>query len=288
MISIFIKSNYRNNSAYQVTQKVFKGGEVGVQLCSQAINRIKDLWPDTVYLTANITSSDDLMGVMLTVDAIRRVNPAVRIRLTIPYFPYARQDRVCNPGESLSVAVVAGMINSLKLEMVSIADPHSDVTPALINNVHVMSLAYTFDHARCAANISTDDRVIFAPDQGAYKKVLELAKLHKFAGFGYASKERDPQTMEIKKVTINGDVSGKNVLVVDDICDGGRTFLELGKQLREQGAARIELYVTHGIFSYGIDQLCELYDKVYTTNSFHRDGAEKYKNPKLVWVPIAG
>jgi len=63
-------------------------------------------------------------------------------------------------------------------------------------------------------------------------------------------------------------LSGKTCIIVDDICDGGRTFITLSRKLKEQGAAKVLLYVTHGIFSQGVDVLKGYIDQIFTTNSF--------------------
>lgn len=287
MISLSVNSpgSFFGVNGIPVNISVFKGGEVNVVIPENVISALQprsNYAPVIVQVRASLTDSNKLMALMLVVDAIRRVNPEACITAVIPYFPYARQDRVCNPGEALSVSVVAGMINSLNLNCVEIVDPHSGVTPALIKNVQVRDQAYYMNkvRARLADSVSPKDVWLMAPDQGAYKKVLDLVAPNNFAGFMHAIKERDPKTMEIKQVKIQGDVQGKHILVVDDICDGGRTFLELGAILREQKAASIRLFVTHGIFSYGTKKLCEMYDEVITTHSFH-DPYTQAQTPEL-------
>jgi ribose-phosphate pyrophosphokinase len=98
-----------------------------------------------------------------------------------------------------------------------------------------------------------------------------MARFGLVKGYMTASKSRNLMTQEITDTSFDGDVTNRNVLVVDDICDGGRTFIQLGKKLREQGCKELSLLVTHGIFSYGVDELMKIYDRVYTTDSFHPD-----------------
>lgn len=295
-VSTHLRSQAVNDSIVDI--KTFRGGEVNITLAKEVLFALRtsssDRFP-SVQLVANVTSSNDLMALLLTVDAVRRIEHRAEISLMIPYFPYARQDRVCNDGEALSVAVMANLINSLNLQKVIIVDPHSTVTPALINNVVVQNQEYYLSNllrSNSEGGIKNhQDLWLMAPDQGAYKKVFDIAAKHDFAGFLYAIKDRDPKTMEIKNVQIQGDVAGKHILVLDDICDGGRTFMELGKLLKEAGAASIQLFVTHGIFSYGINDLCELYDKIYTTDSFHPCINGMQMNPslthdKLVWLAL--
>ena len=107
----------------------FSGGEVQVT--------VKKMTSDVVYITANLRSSDDVMALLMATDALRRQG-ATRIHLTMPYVPYARQDRVMNPGEALGIKVFCDLINAQNYSSVNILDPHSDVTPALLNNVLVI------------------------------------------------------------------------------------------------------------------------------------------------------
>lgn len=272
---------------------VFKGGEVNVTLSEKMIFALvharTTLSTTSFKITARIKDSDTLMAFMLTVDAMRRIYPTANIHAVIPYFPYARQDRVCNTGEALSVKVVASMINSLELERVYVLDPHSSVTPALINNVIVMGPGKYVKQAadKIASNIEAG-LWLMAPDQGAYKKVFDIAASGEYSGFLSAIKDRDPKTMAIKSVQIQGDVKGKHILIVDDICDGGRTFLELGRILREREAASIHLFVTHAIFSYGTSSLSELFDSVYTTDSFTSRASLAFESTEanIHWLPF--
>lgn len=74
---------------------------------------------------------------------------------------------------------------------------------------------------------------------------------------------------EIKqKYKAQGDVKGKQCLIVDDLADGGRIFKFLAEALKQQGAAEVYLYVTHAQFNYGFDELKETIDHVYCTNSY--------------------
>ena len=134
-----LKIKYGANMAIFVNQELvetfnFPGGECHVKITSESIN-------NETSVHAHLNNSDDIMCLILTIDAIRRANHETRIFLTIPYFPYGRQDRVCNEGESLSIKVMADIINNLHCTSITIYDPHSDVTPALLRNCKVITLA---------------------------------------------------------------------------------------------------------------------------------------------------
>ena len=222
-------------------------------------------------VSAVIRSSDDLMALLLTVDAMKRRGIDVSAYLLkIPFFPYSRQDRVCNPGEALSVSVVAGLINSLGFGRVAIHDPHSDVTPALINNVTVTTaLPYIEQILR-----KEDYDFLISPDTGAEKKVFEIAK-HVDKPVLRFSKKRNVKTGQIVGITQIDDIPDPaKVLVIDDICDGGRTFVELAKSISNINNIQLDLYVSHGIFSKGFDELHQYYSKIYYTNSLGQNPDE--------------
>lgn len=237
----------------------FSGGECHVRL-------FKDIG-DCVKLLAQLNNSDDIIHLLLTVDAIRRMNSQAKIYLTIPYFPYARQDRVCNEGEALSVKVMADLINSLHCTEVTIYDPHSDVTPALLNNCRVISLAQIIADSMLAKLINEENIILVSPDAGAEKKIrttaTKLTLNGKTVDVLCASKTRDTLTGEIKATQMHAEVKGKNLIMLDDICDGGRTFIELAKVLKGLGAGDVYLYVTHGIFSRGLSTLKDYIKHVY-------------------------
>jgi ribose-phosphate pyrophosphokinase len=109
--------------------------------------------------------------------------------------------------------------------------------------------------------------VLISPDAGAEKKIKELGNLlssnEKKVPLLCARKVRDTLTGAILATEIYGDVQGRDLIILDDICDGGRTFVELAKALRNQGAGDLYLYVTHGIFSKGLTELKEYFKRVY-------------------------
>lgn len=257
-----------------IKQFTFPGGEVGVEI---------QCWPNAdkverVDFIAHLKNSDDIMSLLLVNDAVDRQYKVAKKYLTLNYVPYARQDRVCNEGESLSISVMAKLINSCGFAKVKITDPHSDVTPALINNVEVLESYDILKHK------DLSQYYIVAPDAGAYKKAYKWAQKKNALGVITANKVRDVRTGNIESVRVDSDVAGLKLFVVDDICDGGRTFIELAKCL--DGAVSLELFVTHGIFSKGIKVLTDVYDKVYSTNSFHGDVPEELKNNKITWINI--
>jgi len=236
-----------------------------------------------IEIFERLTDSSKLVQLMVAVDALKRIsNEATPIELVIPYFPYARQDRVCVDGEALGAAVMANFINNLGLAKVTIWDAHSEVSPALLNrvvNVPQINLLERCDEL--SQRLSTGELTLISPDAGASKKTIKIAET--FNGEPeviQAQKLRNLKTGEIIKTEILGDVEGKKVLIADDICDGGRTFIELAKVLKSKGAVEISLFITHGIFSKGLEVFEGLIDAIYTTDSF-RPANEFTHNDKI-------
>lgn len=244
----------------EITAETFRfpGGESHVKL-------LHPVYGYKVHVVANIQSGDDLMLLALTADAIRRGGATPLA--SIPYFPYARQDRCMVEGEPLSVKVAADFVNSMGFESVTIYDPHSDVAPALLNNCRVVS--NTNFIRKVLEEFDPKHLCLVAPDAGAQKKQHKLCQALGYDGPQVlCSKLRDVSTGKIIRQTFDGDPAGKECLIVDDICDGGRTFIELSKELKAAGASRVFLAVSHGIFSQGEGPLREHIAGVYCTDSF--------------------
>lgn len=259
----------------------FAGGERNVRIKGFQYSPaygidLKEQMPEgkDLKVFAHLDSSDAIMDLLLFVDAFNRMGRGtgnqVKKTCCLPYIPYARQDRVMSPGEPLSAELFGTLINLCGFDRVIVHDPHSDVAPSHIKNVAIL------EQYEVALDILGpgffDDAVIVAPDAGAIKKVTKLAKMVKHSQIGVGTKHRDLQTNEITGTSYSGpDVSGKRVIMVDDLVDGGRTFIELGKVLRNQGASEIILYATHGIFSYGADICDGIIDEIYSAYPWEKN-----------------
>jgi ribose-phosphate pyrophosphokinase len=239
----------------------FPGGEIHLNL-----NDLKDDFNHFFSVGCWINTSDDLMELLLCIDAIRRMWRNAEISLTVPYLPYARQDRVCNEGEPLSIKIMADIINNLNVDQLNIFDPHSEVSVALLNNCRViLPETYIEDYPDIFK-----DKILISPDAGAYKKTIRISQYFDGLPIVKADKIRDVKTGEIRETQVFCEsLNGLDVLIIDDICDGGRTFIELAKKLKGKNAGKISLYVSHGIFSKGLDVFKGLIDKIYTTNSYN-------------------
>lgn len=172
-----------------------------------------------------------------------KVSKKTRAGLHILFFPYSQMDREMS-SHGFSLKYVAQIINDMNFDYVKVYDPHSNVLPALLNKCFVEYPIKSFLDADAHINNCSYD-LLFFPDNGAAKKYVEVLNCKNYR---FGNKKRNLETGEIEcyEVIANKeDIEGKRILIVDDLCMGGRTFVEAAKALREMGAAKVELYVTH-------------------------------------------
>jgi ribose-phosphate pyrophosphokinase len=166
--------------------------------------------------------------------------------LTMPYLPYGRQDKPINNQETFALRPFLKVLAQLDFKTIRVFDPHnSAVVREHLSNFVEISPAAAITNA--IEEIRPD--LLCFPDAGAlsrYSEVLEYPSIH-------AQKRRNQSTGEIVTLDIAGDFSGQTVLVVDDICDGGMTFIRLAGALA--GANSVHLYVSHGLFTKGTQVL---------------------------------
>lgn len=268
-----------NNLHVPVKHFTFNGGEEQVVIDQTHSPKGRVAYID---ITAKLKSSQDVMTLVMLTDACRHIHNldhCAVFTLHMPYIPYARQDRVMNAGEAAAVKAFVNVIAGLKFDKIVVSDPHSDVATNLLDNIgarlevrsqDVLFASYLGGEFGVAPRIMTVGRgnpVIVAPDAGARKKAQKVADRYGFRIIE-AGKVRDVTNGKITGTSVHDDVTGLPCIIVDDICDGGRTFIPLAAALREKGASQVILYVTHGIFSNGkqclldagIDQVHAYYD----------------------------
>lgn len=210
---------------------------------------------------------NEMFTIMSLVDVIKRNYDCRLLYLYMPYLPNARMDRIKSINENFALKVFTNWLNTLGFDKVVVDNVHSNVSNALINNItdylpendiNIILTKYNFD-------------VVFFPDEGAckrYKDMEFIKELNLPIAFGI--KNRDWKTGEILGLTVMGaDVSGKNVLIIDDICSKGFTFYYAGQQLIEHGAKDVRLYITHceDNIKNGEILKTDVISKVYTTDS---------------------
>lgn len=259
---------YNQSPFTEVRWSKFPTGEINV--CIHLEEHPLSDASEGYFVHAYLSDSEGVVALLQTLSILKNAYKFSAHSLLLTKVPYAQQDRICNRGESLAIKVFADMINHYNLHEVIIIDPHSDVTPALFNNCRVVDQLKVFKLlANEVAMLKTD--LVVAPDAGAAKKASMIAKYLK-VDMVQASKARNVQTGEITDTNvplIDSTIDkNSNILIPDDICLGGRTFIELAKALNKQGYYNLMLFVTHGVFNQGTKTLREYFKEIYTTDSY--------------------
>lgn len=241
----------------------FPGGEIRVQIIS---NGYQGYISENISVIAVLLNSDDVMTLVMIVDALRELG-VTEIRLTMPYIPYARQDRVCNSGEAFSIRAFANIINALEFKSIVVWDAHSIVSTSLIKNcINIRQYECVLQHKELIEWMFIEPIYLVAPDVGSVNKTRAIAAQFpkNIKGVLYAEKVRELSTGKIIATRIASEIpedfSSSRILICDDICDGGRTFIELAKVLKDYNPKEMSLYVTHGIFSQGKNVLLKPID----------------------------
>lgn len=166
--------------------------------------------------------------------------------LHMMYLPYGRQDKAISNNKTFALETFSRLINAMNFDRVSVLDPHSRMCE-LIDRIQIVEPTEYINRAIEACSPT----LICYPDRGArsrYESTVSFKSIH-------AAKTRNQQTGEIEGLKLMGDPSSEKVLIVDDLCDGGMTFIRLAERLYLGAAAEVNLYVTHGIFSKGLEPL---------------------------------
>jgi ribose-phosphate pyrophosphokinase len=270
---------------YEISR--FPDGQQSIRIIepTHGFNTLKD---QTILIKSRLNTFQDLELIICANQALKEIG-VKSVELYIPYCIGGRSDRKFQAGGINYIkTVIAPIINSQNFDEVRVIDPHSDVLEACINNFVKYSNYNLIDISLkdiYNGDIYNKDKVcLVSPDAGAYKKIFDVAKMFKIKSIITASKVRDLDTGKILRTEVPSIESHTDMkyVIVDDICDGGRTFIELAKVIKEQKPdAEIYLIVTHGIFSAGFGELNNYFNKIFTTNSIKEHNNSQLKQVNL-------
>lgn len=214
------------------------------------------------------------------------------IDLYMPYIPNARMDRVKYNEDVFTLKYFAELLNSLNFQTVTVLDPHSNVSEALINNLRALTPDKYINQVleKIPVNyMELDDPLsfipqtkkiysvtMFFPDEGSMKRYSSKCNIP----YAFGIKKRNWETGVIEGLDVAGAVDqivGRDILIVDDICSRGGTFYHSAKKLKELGAKDIYLYVSHCENTILEGELLngDLIKKIYTTDSIFTKEHEK-------------
>ena len=258
-----------------------------------------------VATSASASLSDIIIQLLLVVNAIRhdsfyKLNKdCCLIYLNIPMLPYSRQDRWMGDGTSIANKVFIDLLNNLKLDGILTNDIHSDSSRVLFDDGILIERTQAecfLDAIRHTYTLSklfkSKEKIVFiSPDSGAYKKVFDVAAIVSKAynmdiEIVTAQKHRDLKTGKINSTAIdlshlatshsNAKENPKfHLFVIDDLCDGGRTFIELSKAIdvrldSVKGEYTKNLFITHGLFTKGKKVVEQHFDNIYAYNDLFK------------------
>lgn len=258
---------------------------------------LKDL---QVKIKARLNNFKDLELIICTVASLKELG-IKNIELYVPYFLGSRSDRKFEEGSNNYLkTVICPIINSLGFTKVTVLDPHSDVLEACLDNFNKIDNTNLVKHVLynkiCAGpgfvdTEKLDNIIIISPDAGANKKIYKLAEEIGYGGeIITCSKSRDVDG-KLTKTDVPKISEKKDLIIIDDICDGGSTFINIAKEIKKTTSNgnyinnfnKLYLVVTHGIFSKGFEELNKYFDGIYCTNSYsdipdyYDNGMQKFK-----------
>ena len=271
-----------DNQPVEIERGVFPDGAVWLKVIGE-LPRFAQVMRVRV---AAMRDMNDFMLLAQLVDAVRHVTDISVSHLELAWLPWARQDRHMVNGDSFALKVFANQLNTLNFNKVFLLDPHSDAAAAAINNsVVIAQETCLMKSENLRQAISTGKLMLVAPDAGALKKIHNVAKASGARDYAILTKERDVATGNLTGFSlVSGNVAGKDVLIVDDLCDAGGTFIGSAQVLRDGGARSVSLYVTDGVFSKGVENLLNNgIDAIYTTTSF---ASSELRDPRVELIDI--
>ena len=206
----------------------------------------------SVYLIQSTNpGADNLMELLLMIDAAKRAS-AYKVIAVVPYFGWARQDRKDKPRVSIGAKLVANMLQVAGADRVITVDLHAGQIQGFFDIPvdHLFGSIILSDYV-AAQNLT--DIVVASPDVGGTKRASEFAKrLHEKMNIEVPMiicyKHR-PEANQVSEIRVLGDVRGKNVIIIDDICDTAGTLKKAAEVIIDAGAQSVRAMISHGVMS---------------------------------------
>ena len=250
-------SKHLDVSLGKIAIETFPDQEIGIQILDSIINQ-------DVFLIQTIAKRPNhyLMELLLMIDACKR-GGANRIFIVIPYFGYARQDRISKEGEPITAKLIANLLEKAGAFQIITMDVHSCQLQGFFD--------IPFSHLQAKAalvtainNFSMKSPIVVSPDIGSNQLARRFSEELKL-DLAFVDKKRLSKE-EVSVQALIGDVKGKEVILVDDICSTGNTLISAAKICKERGAKKVYAVFTHGLMSkkfFNFDQI----DHIFMTNT---------------------
>ena len=201
---------------------------------------------DMVFFVQSTHSpSDNLMELLLMIDAARRAS-ANKIVAVMPYYGYSRQDRKDRPRVAIGSKLVANMITAAGADRVITMDLHAPQIQGYFD-IPVDHLDSSAVFIPYITQLKLENLTFAAPDVGATHRIRESASYYE-AEMVICDKHRK-RANEIASMVVIGDVTDKDIVIIDDICDTAGTLAKAAALLKEKGARSVRAMVTHPVLS---------------------------------------
>ena len=200
---------------------------------------------DVFIIQSTMPPTENIFELLLLIDAARRAS-ARKIIAVIPYFGFARQDRKDKPRVAIGAKLIANMLIAAGVDRVMTMDLHADQIQGFFE-VPVDHLYASTLFLKEINKLDNGNLVIAAPDVGGAKRANSYAK-NLNCGLALCHKNRK-RANEIAEMTVIGDVVGKDVIIIDDMCDTAGTLTRAADLLMEKGALSVRAFCTHAVLS---------------------------------------
>lgn len=231
---------------------------------------------DVFIVQSTFPPAENLLELLMMVDAARRAS-AKRIVAVIPYFGYARQDRKDKPRVSVASKLIANLLTAAGVQRIITIDLHADQIQGFFDVPvdHVFASTIFVPYLQ---SLQLDNLMMASPDTGGTRRAAAYAKFLN-SGFVICYKQRSKPN-EVERMELVGDVTGKNVILIDDIIDTATSITKAANLIKERGAESVRVFCTHPVFSSNAyEKLCESHIvEVVTTDTIPiKDGCDKIR-----------
>jgi len=232
---------------------------------------------DVFVIQPTNSPASNIMELLVMLDAVRRASPA-RVTAVIPYFGYARQDRKDQPRVAITAKLMANLISTAGADRILTMDLHSAQIQGFFDIPfdHLFASPVFVEYLKAEL---PEDLVVVAPDIGSVKMARAYAtRLN--AALALVDKRRHKMD-DVEVMNVIGEVSGKNVVIFDDIISTGSTLVKAAEAIKQRGALRIFAAVTHAVFAEDTPERIQnsVIEKLVVTNTIHRN--EETLTPKI-------
>jgi len=217
----------------------FSDGEIGVEFTESIRGRFVFL------IQSTFSPSDNLMELLLMIDAAKRAS-AYKVIAVIPYYGFARQDRKDRPRVAIGSKLIANMIVAAGADRIITMDLHAPQIQGYFDIPvdHLESSAIFIPYIE---NLRLENLTFAAPDVGSANRIREIATFFE-CEMVICDKHRK-RANEIASMVLIGDVTDRDIVLIDDICDTGGTLAKSAALMKEKGARSVRALCTHPVLS---------------------------------------